>query len=207
LKPQKWSPQAFVHILKLPDSTAKRRAYQALKELLDKSGRKALREWETFTSFCQAAGFAIDPADVVMLDPSTSSPPPPDLKCNIGGLPQFFELGEIIQQDIAWALSRHESQAVVEPHLPLDTCLEPLEIILNKKLNNTYDPQARPISLLLYYAYGPIFWKLLRPLVVQKTVEFRARFEASVYSSIYLYDATKQEILFDFSQSFAPVVT
>jgi hypothetical protein len=175
--------------------------------LLGNSGRKALREWEIFTGFCQAVGFAIDPAEVVMLDPSSSRPPPPDLKCIVDGLPHFFELGEIIQQDIAWALSRLESRPIVEPHMPLDTVLEPLEIILNKKLNNDYDAQARPISLLLYYDYGPVFWKLLKPLVVQKAVEFRARFESSIYKSIYLYDAAELELLFDFSQSFAPVIT
>jgi hypothetical protein len=92
--------------------------------MLDKSGIKAFREWETFMSFCQAAGFEIEPADVVMLDPNSSSPPPPDLECSIDGLSHYFELGEIIQQEIAWALSRRESRPITEVHLPLDTCLE-----------------------------------------------------------------------------------
>jgi hypothetical protein len=185
----------------------KYRAYQAQQEFLDKSGRKTLREWETFVSFCQSAGFAIEPADVVMLDPISSSPPPPDLECSIDGLSHYFELGEIIQQDIAWALSRRKSRPIMEAHIPLDTGLEPLETILCKKLNKKYDLQARPISLLLYFAYGPIFWRFLKPLVEQKAADFRARFEASIFDSIYLYDANRQEILFDFSMSFAPVIT
>jgi len=150
LKPLKWSPKEFAHILRLPESPAKRRAYQATQQMLDKSGMKALREWETFTSFCQVAGFVIEPAGVVMLDPNSSSPPPPDLRCNIDGLPHFFELGEIIQQDIARALSRLESRPIAEPRMPLDMGLEPLEIILNKKLDTCYVAEARPISLLLY---------------------------------------------------------
>jgi hypothetical protein len=173
--------------------------------MLGKSDLKAFREWEMFISFCRSAGFAVDPAETVMLDPSSSSPPPPDLQCNINGLPHFFELGEIIQQDIAWALSRLESQPITEPHMPLDTGLEPLEIILDKKLKKVYDPQARPLSLLLYYAYGPEFWRFLKPLVAQKAVELRSRFQASTFRSIYLYDAANQEILLDFSQCFGPV--
>jgi hypothetical protein len=91
--------------------------------------------------------------------------------------------------------------------MPLDTGLEPLEIMFNKKLNNSYNAQARPISLVLYYDYGPIFWKFLKPLVLQKTVEFRARFKSSIFESIYLYDATNQEVLLNFSRSFALVIT
>ena len=118
----------------------------------------------------------------------------------------FFELGEVIRQDIAWAISRLECQPIAEPHLPLDTGLEPLEIILDKKLNNSCDAQARPISLLLYYDYGPTFWSLLKPLFVLKAVEFRARFESSIFDSIYLYDVNQQKILFDVSKSFAPII-
>jgi hypothetical protein len=174
--------------------------------MLDKSGKKAFREWETFKNFCQAAGFLIEPADVVMLDPNSSSPPPPDLECSIDGLSHYFELGEIIQEDIAWSLSRCESRPIVEAHIPLDTGLEPLEVILGKKLNKTYAPQARPISLLLYFAYEPIFWGFLKPLVEQKAAGYRARFESSIFDSIYLYDATNQEVLLDFSRSFAPII-
>ncbi len=168
---------------------------------------KTFREWETFTSFSRAAGVAVDPACIEMLDPSSACPPPPDLKCSIDGSEHFFELGEIIQQEIAWALSRFSSQPIAEPHLPLDTILAPLEAILGKKLTKSYDSEARPISLLLYYNYDPIFWELLRPLVVEKMAEFRVRFESSIFDSIYLFDAANGRVLFDFSQSFAPIIT
>lgn len=175
--------------------------------MLGKSDLKAFREWEMFTSFCGGAGFEVDPAEIVMLDSSSSIPPPPDLQCSINGLPHFFELGEIIQQDIAWALSRLESQPIKEPYIPLDTGLEPLEILLNKKLRKVYDPQARPLSLLLYYAYGPEYWRFLKPLIAQKAADLRSRFQASIFRSIYLYDAANQEVLLDFSQSFGPLGT
>jgi hypothetical protein len=43
--------------------------------------------------------------DVVMLDPNSSNPAPPDLECCLVGGSQFFDLGEVIQEDIAsdWA--------------------------------------------------------------------------------------------------------
>jgi len=88
----------------------------------------------------------------------------------------------------------------------LDRALDPLEIMLDKKLNKVYASQARPLSLLLYYAYGPVFWGFLKPLVEQKAAEFRSRLEASIFRSIYLYDATNQEILLEFSRPFRPVI-
>jgi hypothetical protein len=202
LKPEKWDPRPFVHLSKLPASPASRRAGQAARILLDKSGKKLLREWETFTRFCRAAGLAIEPADVVMLDPNSSNPSPPDLKCSIEDVAHFFELGEVIQQDIAWALSR----PIFEAHLPLAQIWDSLEIMLAKKLKKNYDPEARPVSLLLYYASGPSFWEFLRPIVAEKSAEVQTTLESSVFDSVFVFDAINDEILFRFSRSFAPVI-
>jgi hypothetical protein len=68
---------------------------------------------KVFTTFCYAVGLTsglvdveladIGRVDVVMLDPNSSQPPPPDLEYRQGHGSHFFELGGVIQEDIAAA--------------------------------------------------------------------------------------------------------
>ena len=160
-----------------------------------------LSEWEIFVRFCQAEGLTVDPADVVMLDPNSSRPPPPDLECHLAGKSHFFELGEIIQEDIAKALAPHTRRQITEARIPLARVWDPLERMLTKKLNKVYNSQARPISLLLYYASSPSFWKYLQPIVREREEAIQMIFERSVFDSMWLFDAAKNEILCYFSRS------
>jgi hypothetical protein len=206
LRPQEWNLSLFVRISKLPASPAKVRAYQSARELLGRSNAKLLREWEVFTSFCQTAGFAIEPADVVMLDPNSSDPPPPDLKCCLTGEPHFFELGEILQKDIAEASSPKTRQAIVVPRLPLAIIWGTLQEMLTKKLGKNYDLEARPISLLLYYDRGPSFWEFLCPLIYQNTTDIQRVFDTGIFDNMWLFDATQRQVLFHLSRSLKPFI-
>lgn len=203
LKPEKWSPIPFAHLSRLRPSPDRRRAYEAQQSLLTSRDLKLLREWEIFVRFCQVEGMAADPANVVMLDPNSSHPPPPDLQCHLAGESHFFELGEIIQEDIAKASALHTRRSITEARLPLARIWDPLERMLTKKLNKVYNLQARPLSLLLYYASSPSFWRHLQPIVSEIKEEIQMIFEASVFDSMWLFDATKYEILFYLSRSSA----
>jgi len=90
--------------------------------------------------------------------------------------------------------------------MPLVRIWGPLEKMLTKKLNKGYDPEARPASLLLYYASSRSPWEFLQPLVAAKAADIQARFERSGFDSMWLFDATTGGILFCFSQSLAPVI-
>jgi len=73
--------------------------------------------------------------------------------------------------------------------------------MLNKKLRKCYDPEARPISLLLYYASGPSFWEFLRPIIIEKARDIQAIFETGTFDNMWLFDVTQREVLFCFSKS------
>jgi hypothetical protein len=80
--------------------------------------RKRRREWEIFQTFCQSTDLGAEPADVIMFDPSSSHPAPPDLKCQVANGPRFFELGEVVQQNLAEASAPIKKGSIAKPYMP-----------------------------------------------------------------------------------------
>jgi hypothetical protein len=64
-------------------------------------------------------------------------------------------LGEIIQEDIAAASAIKTRRLIAGPRDPLIRLWETLHKIILKKLGKRCDPEARPLSLLLYYQSNP----------------------------------------------------
>jgi hypothetical protein len=118
----------------------------------------------------------------------------------------FFELGEVVQQDAAKAGAAVKKRNIAKELVPLRRIWDPLEEILTKKLNKDYNQEARPASLLMYYARQSSFWALLRPLVLAKAPNIQGIFEPSVFASVWLFDATTNEVLCSFSRSRAPTI-
>ena len=194
MKPAKWDPRPFLQVSRLPASPLKGRAYQAACELQSRMNLKTLREWEVFISFSRSVGVAIDPAQVVMLDPNSSHPPPPDIEYRSTPQSYFFELGEVIQEDSAEVLSPKTRRMIVETE-PVTRMWDPLWRLLTKKLGKSYSPQARPIALLLYYDNGPSYWEFLRPTVEEKVAEIQERVDAGIFDNVWLFDMGRGEIL------------
>jgi len=207
LRPEEWDHRKFVDLqrLRLSGPTG-RRAYRAARELLGARACKRLREWEVFWAFCQSTGLTAAVADVIMLDANSSRPPPPDLECQFHDGVHFFELGEVVQQDVAKARAGVKERTIAKKLVPLRRIWDPLEEILTKKLKKDYNLEARPASLLLYYARQSPFWRLLRPLVLAKAPNIQRIFEPSVFASVWLFDATTNEVLCSFSRSRAPII-
>lgn len=113
----------------------------------------------------------------------------------------YFEPAEIIQEDAVHASKRCEGRKFWDRHLPLTTVWTPLETILKKKLNKKYDPEAKPLSLLLYYERGSPSWELLEPLLMESKARVQATLEASVFDLVWLFDANDNNVLFSFSRS------
>ena len=164
MKPLEWSPEPFARLLTLAPSPARRRAYSAQRYLFGdrKLNSRLLRDWEVFVQFCRAAGIDVDPANVEMLDPNSSTPPPPDLKCSIWGQKHYVELAEVFQESLA-CHSAPRARHPISNTPPLTTVLKAFDTILNKKLAKSYNPGATPLSLLLYYDRDLPFWDVLQP--------------------------------------------
>jgi hypothetical protein len=63
---------------------------------LRKDDRKKAKELELFTSFVSASGISIDPQSA-----KNAGPPRPDISGTVNGTLRWFELGEIIGNDVA----------------------------------------------------------------------------------------------------------
>jgi hypothetical protein len=90
---------------------------------------------------------------------------------------------------------------VARGRLPLARIWDTLEGTFIKKLQKRYNPQAQPMSLLLYYSRSPSFWKFLSPLVTQGSTQIQTMLDSSGFESLWLFDAARGRVLAYFSQS------
>jgi hypothetical protein len=152
-------------------------------------------------SFCQRLGMEVQPTDVTMLEPTSSHPPPPDIECRLAGRSHFFELAEIIQENIAEKSSLRNARAIEQPwNDPLARVWGTLWGTLSKKFGKTYNPDARPRSLLLYYDCSASYWKFLRPVVNEKVTEIGNLLrDSNTFNQVFLFDARLGEVLLNFS--------
>lgn len=197
MKREPWNPNRFIESFsKLSDCPATRRAYHSAKYFLSSNEQKRLREYEVAMSFCRLLGI---PVSLVMLDPSSSHPPPPDIECQMSDGSHFLELAEIIQEDIIEASVFNRKFPILEttePQEPLSKVWPTLWRIFAKKLGKKYHPDARPMSLLLYYDQADSYWELLRPVFEEKATEVRNSFlDSSTFDQIFLFDMKRGEIL------------
>src|ERR1700732_1285824 len=102
-------------------------------------------EQRVFLEFVRAANLTVDSATV-----RNEKPPLPDISCNIGGTPYLFELGEIIDQDLAADIHTAQKQKV-DAEGGWSSEIGPLIRIMRKKASTTYTTNGAPIDLLLYY--------------------------------------------------------
>lgn len=208
LRPQKWSPrEVFDRFSRLPPSPMRSRAYRSVTQyLLNNEQRKGLREFEVFMAFSYAVPLGIESADVDMLDPNSSSPPAPDIRCRLSGGTHFFELAEVIQGNIAEASSRKNREAIWNTGKHVVAMWDTLWDTFTKKLGKHYEPSARPRTLLLYYDRGDSYWECLQPVVSERTEELRmALLKAATFENVFLFDVRLQQILEWFTT--APVIT
>jgi len=197
MRQKRWDPKQFIErFSKMPDCPATRRAYESGKYFLKTHERKLLREYEVAMSFCWHLGVEVS---VVMLDPASSHPPPPDIECQIANGSHFLELAEIIQEDIIEASvfsSKFPTLDTTKPQEPLSKVWPTLWKTFTKKLGKKYHPDARPMSLLLYYDRADSYWELLRPVFEQKAAEIRnSLLDSGTFDQVFLFDINRGEIL------------
>jgi hypothetical protein len=197
MRQKQWDPVSYIeNFSKLPDCPATHRAYQSAKYFLTASEQKRLREYEVAMSFCSRLGIT---ASLVMLEPASSNPPPPDIECRLSDGSHFLELGEVIQEDIIEASEfnrKYQTLDATEPKEPLSKVWPTLWRIFTKKLGKRYHPDNRPISLLLYYDQADSYWELLRPVFEHKAIDFRnSLLDSGTFDQVFLFDMKRGEIL------------
>ena len=132
-------------------------------------------------NFCEQLGLE---AALVMLDPNSSQPPPPDIECRFPDGSHYLELAEIIQESIAEACSPKNNDAIVRRNDPLARIWETLWKTLTKKLGKSYNTQARPRS---------------RPVVDEKASEIRKAFlDSGNFDQVFVFDVRQRRVLLGF---------
>lgn len=182
MKQRKWNQHYFAEVRARRRNPASHRAYDGLFQSLSGDDLKRAREWDLFVRFCEAGTLDIDPDGVEMLDP-----PWPDLRADILGGLHYFELAEVVQEDWMKSEAQNDKKPIIDSPLPLAEIWSPLESIIRKKVKKTYDQQATPLSLLLYWERNAPSWMVIESFVKEREPEIRANFERSVFDHMGLF--------------------
>ncbi len=121
---------------------------------------------------------------------------PPDLTCKLNGKPHYFELAEIIQQDLAEASSPKNLSGLSKLNGLVSKDWDTFADAVRKKLEKTYSPDARPRSLLLYYDRSESFWKHLLPVIKDHATQIReSLLAAGTFDYLFVYDLRMNALL------------
>lgn len=136
-----------------------------------------------------------------MLEPNSVTPPAPDLACRIGESVEYFELGEIIEEDLARSASEAEKHHAKSWGGTV-SLWPAVESIFLRKCEKLYASQARPLSLLLHYGIGrqASFWPFLQPEIESRSPWIMDCLSNSPFTAMWLYDAHAGEILARFME-------
>lgn len=157
---------------------------------------KEVDESWIFLEFADAVGLRLDTA------PANRQPPMPDLECTIDGERTLFELGEVLEGDLAEgvAYSRKQSRKKMEAIARGDSVAacsiqtmgrrsfsanRSLERILRQKLAKNYETKGIPSHLLLFYdqqiPWGPFDY------LHEWRDELASLFAASVFRRVWIF--------------------
>ncbi len=123
---------------------------------------EGIEEGRIFLYFAESAGLTLDRA------PTKLKPPMPDLECVISGERKLFEVGEILETDLAKGTdhsakqARKKMEAILRGDMETANSIQTrgyfeaeryasLERMLRKKLLNKYETSSIPAYLLLFY--------------------------------------------------------
>lgn len=162
--------------------------------------KKSSHEIEVFQEFAVASGLDIDPKSI-----TSCEPPEPDILCEIGGTPYYFELGRL--------LDKHSPQLRIEmvrsapAPVPINPLLfgMPERDMLISKIEKSYETHGRPIDLILYYDNGDDNWLTVGAPppsefqqfavdIVQPEIESRY----VVFARIWIFERFRRSILWKF---------
>ena len=184
----KWEPAAF-HLWyeRLPI----RKRVQAWNDL--KGDRKKLYiEWKTFRAFAIASGLDIDPRSVETCDPNAAAPPLPDVRCLVSGELEYFELGEVTEEDLA-----RKASIALKNRLSVYggavSQRQPLARICLQKCCKRYTTNGCPLHLILHFAVSRQV-----PNEISLKDDLSSLLEPirrSPFTSVWLYDGWDKRVL------------
>jgi len=160
-----------------------RAAYNALPSHI----KKKMAEMRAFKGFAAAAKLAYDPGSE-----RNEDPPLPDISCRFGGMPRFYELGEITDEELAQDLSlaaktQTDSGGWFDEH-------DPLIRILRKKASSLYQTGRVPVELILHYDRQYPFMPV-EQLQNHEADIVSALIPNGPFSKVWIYDGWNMKVL------------
>jgi hypothetical protein len=163
-----------------------------------------LDEGWIFLEFTQAAKLHLETA------PTKAAPPMPDLKCMVNRKLTFFELGEILESDLAEGvaysvkLARKKAEAITKSGRATGNTIKTdgdrlfsahgsLARMLRKKLTTDYENRELPCHLLLFYdqqrPWGPFDYLL------QSQPELTTLIAGSKFQRVWIFDLPSATVI------------
>jgi hypothetical protein len=163
---------------------------------LKRDQQKIYIEWKTFRAFIGASCLDIDPRSIEMCDPNAATPPLPDIRCLVSGELEYFELGEVTEEQLAEAASKamKERQGVFGGAV---SQRKPLVRIFLKKCRNHYTTNGSRLHLILYFAVGrqsPCESQLKQDLDRWRDLLVK-RIRRSHFCAVWLLDGWQKRVL------------
>jgi hypothetical protein len=104
-----------------------------------------LLAFQAFADATNIVGIEIDPASI-----TNERPPAPDISCLVNGRPYFFELSQIVDEDLAKDIG-DSTKTKVDSDGGWYSEEEPLIGRISAKASKTYSTSGERVDLLLYY--------------------------------------------------------
>jgi hypothetical protein len=158
-----------------------RAAYDALSG----AEKKRRLEMKIFKGFAGATNLKVDPGSE-----KNEEPPLPDISCTVQGMPKFYELGEITDQDLAKNLSQSGSASTGG----FFDEKGPLLRMLSKKAGSAYQTNGLPVELILHYDKQFPFLPV-EQLKGREAEIVAALLPSGPFSRIWIYDSWSNSLL------------
>lgn len=151
--------------------------------------KQKIEESKVFVGFVSASGLSIDP-----YDHENEDPPIPDIRATIAGETYYFELGEITDQGLAWAMA--DSLKTGEITGCAFSQLDPLLKMFKSKCSTQYQTCGNPVDLLLFYSTQDPYEPLLYDYLNVFAAEIASLIAGSQFARVWLYsDCRPQKVL------------
>jgi len=162
---------------------------QAQWSAFSEEDKKKIKESKVFVGFVKASGLADDP-----YDHENEREPLPDIRSRIDGQTYYFELGQIVDEELARRASISEKTGEITGGFYSE--LDPLLKSFREKCAKSYPTGGAPVDLLLYYS--------MQAPPEDSLLEYLKRYEAEIsqlirdgpFSRIWIYtDSPPRKVL------------
>jgi hypothetical protein len=154
---------------------------------LTKNEQKESSELALFNSFAPAAGIHVDEGTA-----RNARDPDPDIRCMIAGREHWFELGRIVNQDLAERINPKRRTRDVPFSFSQE---EPLASIINKKRRKKYLTGGSPVDLVLYFDHYPADLRAIQRHITNQHSALVSLVNECHIRRVWLYDWWSRRVL------------